>query len=132
MAARPSLVAIQHAVSHDEFRLQLLLRLMPLNLATINYVLGAAGVRFTGFLLALLVHMPNLLIEVYFGYASRHAARLAGGDSHTSHLHDLVIFGGLAVCVVMMVQASRMARKTLMQAVSESDNVQAASDSRTA
>jgi uncharacterized membrane protein YdjX (TVP38/TMEM64 family) len=132
LAARPSLAGIQRAVSHDEFRLQLLLRLMPLNLATFNYLLGAAGVRFSGFLLAFLVHLPILLIEVYFGYASRHAARLAGGDAHTALLHDLVIFGGLAVCVVMMVLVSRMARKTLMQAVTEAAAVRAGSDSKTA
>ncbi|MGB5177266.1 MAG: VTT domain-containing protein [Gammaproteobacteria bacterium] len=134
LAARPSLAAIQRAVSHDEFRLQLMLRLMPVNLATINYLLGAAGVRFSGFLLALLVHIPNLLIEVYFGYAGRHAARLAGSDVHTTHLHDLVIFGGLVVCIVMMVLVSGMARKTLTRAVAETetDNAQSEPDSHTA
>ena len=43
LAARPSLAAIQRAVSHDEFRLQVLLSLTPLNPATISYLLGAAG-----------------------------------------------------------------------------------------
>ena len=52
LAARPSLAAIQRAVSRDEFRLQVLLRLTPLNPATISYLLGAAGVRFSGFLIA--------------------------------------------------------------------------------
>jgi len=43
IAAKPSLAAIQRAVSRDEFRLQVLLRLTPLNPATISYLLGAAG-----------------------------------------------------------------------------------------
>jgi len=63
-------------------------------------------------------------------------ARLAGGDAHTAHLHDLVIFAGLAVCVAMMVLVSRMARKTLMQAVTDhetgTNNRQAESASNTA
>jgi len=116
-AARPSLAAIQRAVSRDEFRLQALLRLTPLNPATISYLLGAAGVRFSGFMIAFLALTPNLVIEVYFGHVGKHAARLAGSDARTAHLHDLVIIGGLVVCVAVMVLVSRMARKAVMQAV---------------
>ncbi|MGB5259391.1 MAG: VTT domain-containing protein [Gammaproteobacteria bacterium] len=132
LATRPSLAAIQRAISHDEFRLQLLVRLTPLNPATITYVLGAAGVRFPGFLLALLALTPNLLIEVYFGHAGTHAARLAGSTARTAHLHDLALFGGLAVCIVVMVVVSRMARKSLMQAVAGPRAGQVESDGKTA
>jgi uncharacterized membrane protein YdjX (TVP38/TMEM64 family) len=121
LAARPSLIAIQRAVRQDEFRLQLLLRLTPLNPATISYLLGAAGVRFSGFLFACLALIPNLVIEVYFGHVGKHAARLAVSDTRSAHLHDLAIFGGLAVCVVVMVLVSRMAHNTVMQAVVETE-----------
>jgi uncharacterized membrane protein YdjX (TVP38/TMEM64 family) len=121
LAARPSLAAIQRAVSRDELRLQVLLRLTPLNPATISYLLGAAGVRFSGFLIALLALTPNLVIEVYFGRVGKHVARLAVSDARTAHLHDLVIIGGLAVCIVVMAVVSRMARKALMQAVTETE-----------
>jgi uncharacterized membrane protein YdjX (TVP38/TMEM64 family) len=119
LAARPSLAAIQRAVIRDEFRLQVLLRLTPLNPATISYLLGAAGVRFSGFLIACLALTPNLVIEVYFGRVGKHAARLAGRHAQTAHLHDLAIFGGLAVCIAVMVLVSRMAHKAVMQAVAE-------------
>ena len=132
LAARPSLAAIQRAVSHDEFRLQVLLRLTPLNPATITYLLGAAGVRFSGFLIACLALTPNLVIEVYFGHVGKHVARLAGSDARTAHLHDLAIIGGLAVCIAVMVLVSRMARKAVRQAVAESDIEKAESDSDTA
>lgn len=121
LSTRPLLAAAQRAVSHNEVRLQLLLRLMPINPATINYVLGAAGVRLYGFLLASLAHTPILLVEVYFGYAGRHAARLAVSDAATAHLHDLAMFGGLAVSVVLMILVSRMARKAFMKALAETD-----------
>jgi uncharacterized membrane protein YdjX (TVP38/TMEM64 family) len=128
LAARPSLAAIQRAVSRDEFRLQALLRLTPLNPATISYLLGAAGVRFSGFLIACLALTPNLVIEVYFGHVGKHAARLAGSNARTAHLHDLAIIGGLAVCVAVMVLVSRMARKAVTQAVAETDTERAESD----
>ena len=109
------------SVRRDEFRLQVLLRLTPLIPATITYLLGAAGVRFSGFLIACLALTPNLAIEVYCGHVGNHAALLAGSDAHTAHLHDLAIIGGLAVCVAVMVFMARMAHKAVMQAVAETE-----------
>jgi uncharacterized membrane protein YdjX (TVP38/TMEM64 family) len=119
LARRPSLTAIQRAVRSNEVRLQALLRLTPLNPATISYVLGAAGARFGGFLLACLALVPNLVIEVYFGYAGKHVARMAGRNTHEVYVHDLSVIGGLAVTIVVMVFVSRMARKAVMDAVAE-------------
>ncbi|MBU0910756.1 MAG: VTT domain-containing protein [Proteobacteria bacterium] len=124
LAAKPSLAAIQRAVRRDEFRLQVLLRLTPLNPATVSYLLGAAGVRFPGFLIALLALTPNLIIEVYFGHVGKHAARLVVNTSRTADLHDLAIIGGLAVCIVMMLFVSRMAHKAVMQAVTDTDKAE--------
>lgn len=121
LAARPSLEAIQRAVSHDQFRLQVLLRLAPLNPATISYLLGAAGVRFSGLLIGCLALIPNLAIEVYFGHAGKHVARMASGNARTAHLHDMVIISGLAMCVVVMVLISKIARRAVRQAVAEAE-----------
>jgi uncharacterized membrane protein YdjX (TVP38/TMEM64 family) len=123
LTSRPSLAAIQQVVIHDEFRLQVLLRLTPLNPATISYLLGAAGVQFSGFVIACLALTPNLVIEVYFGHVGKHAAWLAGSNLQTARLHDLVIIGGLAVCIAVMVIVSRMARKAIMQAVVETEKI---------
>jgi uncharacterized membrane protein YdjX (TVP38/TMEM64 family) len=118
LSTRPSLAAIERAVSRQELRLQVLLRLTPLNPATTSYLLGAAGVRFTGFMLACLAIVPHLLIEVYFGYAGRHVAHLAGGGRQAVYLHDAMIIGGLAVVMVVLVLVSRMAHKAVLEAVS--------------
>jgi uncharacterized membrane protein YdjX (TVP38/TMEM64 family) len=128
LATRPSLAAIQRAVSRDEFRLQVLLRLTPLNPATISYLLGATGVRFPGFLIACLALTPNLVIEVYFGHVGKHVARLVGSDARSAHLHDLTIIGGFVVCVTVMVLLSRMARKAVMQAVAETEKAGGATE----
>jgi hypothetical protein len=101
--------------------LQVLLRLTPLNPATISYLLGAAGVRFSGFLIGCLALTPNLVIEVYFGHVGKHAVHLVGSDARNVHLHDLAIIGGLAVCVAVMVLVSRIARKAVTQAVAEAE-----------
>ena len=68
-------------------------------------------------MLASLATLPGLLIEVYLGHAGKHAAGLAAGGHRTDHLHDLVVFGGLLVCLAVMALVSRMARKALGRAV---------------
>jgi uncharacterized membrane protein YdjX (TVP38/TMEM64 family) len=119
LASRPSLAAIQHAVTRDTYRLQVLLRLTPINPATISYLLGAAGVRFSVFILACLAYLPNFLIEVYFGYAGKHVARVAGHGMESLYLHDFMIIGSLLVCVLTVVLISIIARKALLEAVGE-------------
>jgi uncharacterized membrane protein YdjX (TVP38/TMEM64 family) len=119
LAARPSLAAIQRAVMRDEFRLQVLLRLTPLNPATISYVLGATGVRFAGFITACLALTPHLAVGVYFGRATKHATLLASETARSARLHDLVLGVGLLTCIVVMVVISRMARKALTEAVEQ-------------
>lgn len=116
IAAKPALAAIQRAVRQDELRLQALVRLTPLSPVMTSYLLGAAGVRFPGFLIACLALIPGFFLEVYFGYAGRHVARMTGRDEQSILLHDAMVFGGLAACVVVMVIISRTARRALMEA----------------
>lgn len=123
LATRPFLTAIQRAVRRDQFHLQVLLRLAPLNPATISYLLGAAGVRFWGFLLACLALTPNLTIEVYFGRAGRRVAQMAGGDVQTAHVHGLTIIGELAACGILMAIIWMRARRAVLQAVAETENI---------
>jgi uncharacterized membrane protein YdjX (TVP38/TMEM64 family) len=119
LSSRPALAAIQQNVILNEFRLQFLLRLTPMNPAIINYLLGAAGVRFTGFMLAFPALIPNLAVEVYFGYVLRHAVQLAGRRS--AGVHDIVIIGGVVVCIVVMVLISRMARQAIIKSMAENE-----------
>jgi uncharacterized membrane protein YdjX (TVP38/TMEM64 family) len=118
----PSLAAIQRTICHDALRLQALLRLTPLNPATVSYILGAAGVRFSSFMLACLALVPTLFIEVYFGYAGKHVARMAGRNTSAVYLHDAIVIGGLVVTVIVMVVVSRMARKSFMEAVARTED----------
>ena len=130
LATRPFLAAIQRAVNRDQFHLQVLLRLAPLNPATISYLLGAAGVRFWGFLVACLALTPNLTIEVYLGHAGRRMAQMAGGNVRTAHLHGLTVIGELVACIIVMVVIWMRARRAVMQAIAETEEI--ASHSSTA
>lgn len=117
LASRPALLAVQHAVLKQQLRLQLLIRLTPLNNSLTSYVLGAAGVRFGYFLFACIGMLPDLCIEVYFGYAGKHLATVSQGE-HTTLLHDAVLIAGGLAAVIVMVLISRTARRAVEEATS--------------
>jgi uncharacterized membrane protein YdjX (TVP38/TMEM64 family) len=120
LSSRPQLAAVQRAVLQDETRLQLLLRLTPLNAASLSYVFGAAGVRFAGFLLACVGLIPHLLMEVYLGHAGQHLTRLSGGTRPHSFTGEAVTFGGLLVAAIVVFVVSRIARKAIARTLGNS------------
>lgn len=111
--SKPALAALQTAVLQQEFRLQLLIRLTPLNRTLTNYMLGAAGVGFLRFVAACVGFLPTLSLEVYFGYAGKHMVGVTSQPGHATALHDATMFAGLAVAVIVMVLISRMARRAV-------------------
>ncbi len=116
-AARPTLAGIHDAVKQGGLRLQLLLRLTPLSPTTLSYVFGVADVKFSGFLVACLALLPTQLVEVYFGYAGRHVARMAGRGASGLYLRDATVIGGLAASMAAMAFVSRMARNAVKREV---------------
>ena len=64
---------------YDEFHLQFLLRLTPLNPATLSYLLGAAGVRFWGFLIV------GVIVLFFLSRAARRAVGRAIEKSKREH-----------------------------------------------
>jgi uncharacterized membrane protein YdjX (TVP38/TMEM64 family) len=113
VSSRPALAAIQLAVLQQEFRLQFLIRLTPLNRTLTNYMLGAAGVGFLRFIAACVGFMPILCLEVYFGYAGKQMAGMSSATGHTTAIQDVMLFVGLAAAIIVMVIISRMARRAV-------------------
>jgi len=107
----PKLRAIQRAAKNEGLRLQLLLRLAPLNAVSVSYVLGASGVRFSTFLLATVV----VFVEVYFGYLANHVTTVAGNVNEHSTLHTVVTVVGFVVCVVLMIYIARVASRAIAE-----------------
>ncbi len=115
-ARRPRLAAFHRAVRQDSVRLQFLIRLTPLSPALASYLLGAAGVRLGGFMLASLGLLPGFFLEVYLGYAGRHVASMAGRPALSIVVHDVAVVAGLSAVVVVMTIISRLARRAIAEA----------------
>jgi uncharacterized membrane protein YdjX (TVP38/TMEM64 family) len=115
----PKLRAIQSAAQREGLRLQLLLRLAPINPVSVSYVLGASGVRFSTFLMATVALIPGLFVDVYFGYMASHVTKRAGGSVDHSILHTIITVVAFAVCVVLMIFISRIAAKAIAEVENE-------------
>ncbi len=122
--ARPTLAAIRQAVTADDLRLQLLLRIAPLNPAVISYLLGAAGVRFPPFLLACLALTPHLLLEVYLGDAGARLARMTAAGTPSTWLDDAVLVGGIVAGVVAVVIVSRVAYRAVLKSAGQTPSIE--------
>jgi len=112
----PKLQAIKAAADSEGLRLQLLLRLAPVNPVSVSYVLGASGVRFSTFLIATVGLIPGLFTEVYFGYVASHMTKVAGRANEHSTMHTVVTVVGFVVCIVLVVLISRIAAKAIADA----------------
>ena len=115
----PKLQAIRSAANQEGLRLQLLLRLSPINPVSVNYVLGASGVRFVPFLIATLGLIPGLFAEVYFGYVAKHISHVSSGLSDHTRLQTAITIAGLVLCVLVTIVVSRIAAKALAEATTE-------------
>ncbi|QDU65323.1 TVP38/TMEM64 family protein [Engelhardtia mirabilis] len=116
--ARPKAAAIRRALGHDELRLQVLLRLAPLNPALVSYLLGAAGVAIRGFIVACLALIPHLALELWLGAAGVRLARMAGGGS-AGRTRDLLVALGALAAIAAVVVFSRIARRAVQRALDD-------------
>jgi uncharacterized membrane protein YdjX (TVP38/TMEM64 family) len=117
----PKLRAIQLAVHRQGLRLQLLLRMAPINATSVNYVLGATGIRFPIYLIATVGLIPSIIVNVYFGYAASHVTKVAGKASENSTLHTVATVVGLIVCIAVMIAITKVATKAIAEAEAKTD-----------
>ena len=120
LETRPLLSAIQRAVTGNELRLQFLLRLTPLNPALVSYLLGAAGVRFGGFMLASLALISHFAIEVYLGHAGKQLVTSGFKSGQDGWLHESLIYGGAAIGLIAVILVSKAAHRAVLRAIAES------------
>jgi len=112
----PRLLAVQRAAHREELRLQFMLRLAPINAASMNYILGTARVRFSSYLLATLGMIPGLFVEVYFGQMAKHVTKAAARVSTQSTAQLWFTIAGFLVCMAVMIGIGRMAQRALAEA----------------
>jgi uncharacterized membrane protein YdjX (TVP38/TMEM64 family) len=119
LAKQPRLKQIQAAVLTQQLKLQMLLRLTPINRCITNYVLGAAGVKMGYFLFACVCMIPNLFLEIYFGYASKTWAKANIQSSSSLSAHEILTFAGIIIAIVVMTLITRTAQKAIASATRE-------------
>ena len=119
IATRPALSAMREAVLREQLKLQLLIRLTPINRALTSYVLGASGVRFSRFALAGIALVPHIALEVYFGFAGKNLARAASVPENIDRAQDVALALGLVVTFAVLALVSRIARKAVAGAIGE-------------
>ncbi len=120
LATRPRIATVAAAAAQQGLKFQILLRLTPLSPVAVSYALGTTKTRFGTFILACVGIIPGLFVEVYFGYAATHAAKLAGKVSTHPLLHHIVMFSGLAICLVLMLTSHRSLAKHLPKLIRHS------------
>lgn len=119
LEGHPKLRAIRDASNDEGIRLQLLLRVAPINPVSTSYVLGASGVRFPAFLGGTLGMIPWVFAEVYFGYLASHVTRVVADGGDESKLKTGMVAFGFVVCIALIVYVTRIAVSALAAAEDE-------------
>lgn len=113
LKTHPRFSVVEQAAEREGFRLLLLLRLVPFNPATISYLLGTTGIRFSLFLFACIGLIPGFFVEVYFGYILKHVSTSKVGAAPYSWAHLSVTVVGFVLCVGTLIYLIVIARRAL-------------------
>ena len=118
----PKMKAVQSAVSSKGFKLMALMRLAPFNFSIFNAICGASDVRLAPYLLSLVAVIPGNFSTVYFGTVARHVAQKSAGVDKLSMAHEISLFAGFLVTVVVCLFVAHVAHHALEQVQAESDD----------
>jgi len=122
--SRRRLVTFIRLADQDAPRLQILIRLSPLNFGLANYLLSVSRVSYRIYLLGTLCVVPSALAQAYLGYAAGRLGRMAGGTATGTPLETILTVFGLVVCVVLLFIIGRLARQALRSAAANDDSMQ--------
>ena len=111
----PRFSVVEQAAEHEGLRLLLLLRLVPLNPATVSYLLGTTGIRFPVFFFACIGLIPGFFVEVYFGYLLNHMSMVKTPTGSFDMTHLVVTIAGFVLCTGTLVYLIVLARRALAE-----------------
>ena len=117
LESRPRMRALQSAVLLGQYRLQFLIRLLPVNRAAMSYAFGAGGVTLASYMTACIAIIPHVFLEVYMGYASTRLIQSSVSKGTFWHADHLPMVAGIVVSVLVLVALSRMAKRSLDSAI---------------
>lgn len=116
MAHHPKFNAIDKAVSEKGLRVAFLLRLGPVPVGPLSYILSVSRITFRTYVIASLGAFVSPLAVVYYGNLAGHLTKLATGQEHHSAGHYIAMGGGAVVAVIATVYISHVAREALKDA----------------
>jgi uncharacterized membrane protein YdjX (TVP38/TMEM64 family) len=109
LADHPRLGAVQRVVARGRKRLLILLRVVPINPALVNYLLGATTIDFGRYLLSCVGLVPAYFATAYLGWL----ARFGGNATSAAGFADRVATAGFVLTIVALFFALRAARRAL-------------------
>lgn len=115
--ARPRLARVAEAVLRDQVRLQVMIRLTPLNFTLGSYLFGSLGVGFGAYMKALVGTLPLQVVMVYLGVEGAHAAELGAGSGGDFGVQDSLQIVGLVVSGLVLAVVTRMAIREVRASV---------------
>jgi uncharacterized membrane protein YdjX (TVP38/TMEM64 family) len=121
VSTRPRLMQIERAVRQDQLRLQFLIRLTPMSPTLLSYLFGAAGLRFGGFMLALIATLPGFFVMVYLGFEGTHVVEMAARPDGEIAVRDMLTIGGLLASGAALVVITRTALRAISRAAEAHD-----------
>lgn len=113
--SRPQAHAILRSARRDSTRLTLLIRLVPLNVAFVSYVLGAGRFPWRAILIGNFAVLPHLFLPVYLGHVAGHAATLTTPGGEAGYLENAGMLIGLLAAALVVAIVTRMARRAVAE-----------------
>lgn len=116
MARHPKFNAIDRAVGERGLKIAFLLRLGPVPLSPLSYILAVSRISFRNYLLSSPGALLSFFAWAYYGNLAAHLTKLAAGLEHHSTGHYVSMAIGAVIAVVTMVYVTHVARNALREA----------------
>lgn len=115
--------AIDRAVGREGFKIVLLTRLTPVfPYNVLNYAFGLTGVSFRRYILASWIGMiPGTVLYVYLGSTAKDLAQVFSGHVEGGTAQGAIKILGLVATVLVTILITRIARRSLREAVPQSN-----------
>jgi uncharacterized membrane protein YdjX (TVP38/TMEM64 family) len=111
----PKLNMCSQLIDGNGFKVMFLLRLLPIPFALLSYVFAISRSSFLPYWIAttgLFIYNTAL---VYFGYLASHFSnQLTQGENYDGP-HNILLFGGVFACVLVILLISKIAKNQLVQ-----------------
>lgn len=112
----PKFNAIDQAISQEALKIAFLLRLGPVPMTPLSYMLSVSRISFRNYLATMVGAFPSFFAWVYYGNLAAHLTKLATGLEHHSPTHYASMIAGAVVAVIATVYITHVARRALKEA----------------